>query len=96
MFHGAVRTPYASVTPSAAVFQHSVLHPGRSSPTPLTVVMVQRFGVVAGHAEIVEYTPALVEDMDVGWGPQASSSELSSRTEKREKKRYEGGEIRSE
>ena len=58
--------------------------------------MVQRFGVVAGHAEIVEYTPALVEDMDVGWGPQPSSSELSSRTEKREKKRYEGGEIRSE
>lgn len=58
--------------------------------------MVQRLGVVEGHAEIVGYIPVLVEDMSVGWGPQPSSSELSSKTEKREKKICEGGEIRSE
>lgn len=52
--------------------------------------------MVEGHAEIVAYTPVLVEDMSVGWGPQPSSSELSSKTEKREKKICEGGQIRSE
>lgn len=58
-------------------------------------MIVQRLGVVEGHAEIVGYTPVLVEDMSVGWGPQPSSSELSSKTEKKEKI-CEGGEIRSE
>ena len=83
------------MAPPAAALQDSFLLLGRYSQTPWKAVMVRRFGVVAGHAENVGYSPVPMGDMDIRWVPQALSSELSS-TEKRKTKRYKGGEMRHE
>ena len=81
----ALQTPHVSMVLPAAVLQDSFLFLGRSSRTPWKAVMVRRFGVVAGHAENVGYSPVPIGDMDIRWVPQALSSELSS-TEKRKTK----------
>lgn len=81
----ALQTPHVSMVLPAAVLQDSFLFLGRSSRTPWKAVMVRRFGVVAGHAENVGYSPVPIGDMDIRWVPQALSSELS-RTEKKKNK----------
>ena len=83
--HRALQTPHVSMVLPAAVLQDSFLFLGRSSRTPWKAVMVQRLGVVAGHAENVGYSPVPMGDMDIRWVPQALSSELS-RTEKKKNK----------
>ena len=74
------------MTPPAAVLQDSVLHLGRSSLTAWKVVMVQRLGVVEGHAEIVWYTPVLVDDMVLVGGPSLPPQNCHQELKKEKRK----------